>query len=263
MFPKMAMYFMHLSEDTLNLCLYWYGRPMAGREYTDWLSHILIELRGADSCFSNYVVIQSTGYQPVQPDFSNFDSCVAENQPRGWAFETDGSDSKCFTMEARPKMSFANSFVTTADTVSSGCHLSVSAGSHVNFSPDCIVLQMSCDLAFPDRAERVFKTLITCAAPSFGVAIRSGVSILMAQPVKEKRVGWLTYFDASNCKLRLAELAETEVFGDGIIIRTELAPPKATESEAMNRLRTLIDELRDAGCLNKQVINSQPRKIPS
>ncbi|GJJ02524.1 hypothetical protein RugamoR64_30620 [Duganella rhizosphaerae] len=246
---------MVLSEENLNLCVYWYGKPMTGREYIEWLSRLLLALQRSAPCFARYAVVQPNGYRSVSADFSNLESCVADNQPRGWAFEIDGSDSKRFTLEARPKMSFSNAFVTSEDTDASGCMLSATAGSRVNFSADSIVLTMSADLATPDLAERVFKTLIACSAPNFGVAVRGDVRRLVGQPVKEKPVGWLTYWDNAQCTSSLAVPIKAEALSDGLLIRTEAAPPGAEDAEALNRLRKLIEALRSAGCLSKPAFN--------
>ncbi|MBA5687241.1 hypothetical protein [Rugamonas apoptosis] len=233
---------------------------MTGRQYTDWLSHLLKELQRSAPCFARYAVLRSNGYQAMLPDFSNFDACVAHNQPHDWAFETEGSDRKDFTMAAWPKMSFSNSFVTSSDTEGSGCFVSVCAGSRRNFSPDNVVLQMSADLATSEIAEQVFRTLISCTAPVYGVAVRRKVRMLTGQPLKEKPVGWLTYWSDEQALEKLPAHIQAEHLGSGVLIRTEAMPPLTADTEALVRLQELIDELRGAGCLGKPLINPLPGK---
>lgn len=250
---------MNYSRKNLLITSCWNNRPLIGSEYVDWLNGFLMALKEVDTCFSTLWAGVQYKYVSIRSDLSNLGEVVAISQPKDWVFKSPDSDIKAFTMSSRPMSCFRNDFYTTLDSDPLGCSITVSAGSHMNYSPDCAVIQISDGLVSPVVAKAIFKTAIAYCRADFGYSIRSDVIPLIGQPNGQKRIGWLTYLDDPQVINYLPGNIPVEPFNSGVIIQAGEAPCKPEDVESVDKLRQILSALEPHGLLFPPQIKKVPR----
>lgn len=236
--------------ESLDLCAYWYNRPLSGLEYLARVKMFLIELGERFPEFARLYVVSSsgTGTEPVAPDFHGFEQQVAAHLPKDWAYVNPNPSDKTFDTDSRSSLGFSSSFSTAQIGGDSPCIVEVACGKLDPRSVNSVIIRLPATMEKSDFVVGLFKEVLTFWAPSHGSVSRPAFDDALDQPVGDIRVGWLTFLPRTDAAAHVSVGRLEECCG-GLLVRLSEHIPSARDGEALRSLFALKAGLETAGLL--------------
>jgi hypothetical protein len=224
---------------------------MTAVDYLEWIEGFLKTLRTSDQIFSMLYVVGRAGNNNIfiDPDGSNIKDATLSNISRDLAYINTDSNNKSLELTSNCVLGFSNSFVTTLDNKVPGCLVEIRIGKFAKNSVNTVILQISDTLGKEEFLKRLFASLISYCQPVHANCGRVAVDTLLAQPVGDIYVGWLTYLTGIAAVDLLPKDIDTSRFLDGVIIQTSDLPAFVDEEEKIEKMLSVISALQPHGLL--------------
>jgi hypothetical protein len=248
-----------IARDTIDLCAYWYDRPLSGEQYLRLIASYLKRLQEADPVFSDlFVVGESRSKRPkIERDYSNFDSDVSAALPQDWAYTNPNSADKKFTPSSLSRDGFINSFVTDLNGAAPHCAISTSMGSTDRDSSNTVIVRVAPGLLSTNSLENLFKLTIAYWRPLHANLAQYELRKFIGITRGEIGVGLLTYLSIGEAANAVPEDIVVERYLDGLIIPATDALSETPEPRTIARLRRIHEALKSKGLLRRSEIEHE------
>lgn len=248
-------------RNNFYFSLYWYLRPMTGKEYIEQIREYLSQLQAGFSEFQELHIVVDDGTRPITLDWAGFSAEVISELPSDWAYNNkDDPKNRKFTLTSTPAVAFSSSFT---NGVNPGprdvCSISFTMGC-VDNDVNTLLIDFVPALENPVFLEKVFCHAIGYWTPNHAVLARPSYDDALDQPIGDIRPGWLTYMKGTDALPYIPERCTAEPLHEGILIRTLKRLPDTADAEIIPILKQLRDALEPHGILKnpkKRMKNKQ------
>jgi len=237
--------------ERLNLCLYWYNRPLLGREYLDQIKEFLLFLRERFERFSDLYIVKSSGSSTIkiESDFANFEMQVISNLPKQRLYSNVDPSIKHFISGCTCKMGFSNSFSTAPYGDHSACIIELAIGIADERIANSVIFRFPMEEESTSFYIELFKQSILFWRPKHGALSRGRFDLQLDQPIEEIGLGWITYFPTTDAINYLPRGVEYEPFSNGLLIRLSHEVPEVSDPSILPSLNKLRQSLEKQGFL--------------
>lgn len=237
--------------DSLDLCVYWYDRPMTGEQYLEQSKAFLQLLQARLPVFSQLYLISSSGAstEPLDLGSGGFEDQVARALPSDWAYLNEDPKNKAFRPTSRSRSGFSSAFSNAPFGSESACVIEIACGKADKGSVNSVIVRLPESLEAPQFVAELFHTVAVFWTATHGSASRPWFDDLLDQPIGDVRVGWLTYVPDPNAAASVPVGFQAERLGEGALIRLEGPVPAAEDRVALQSLVRLRDALDPKGFL--------------
>ena len=240
-----------------KILAYWWNRPVIAHEAFAQMAAFLQRLQAFSDLFTSLYVSndRTMKWISLRQDLSNFEAEMISCMSEDGSYRNSDPNDVTFSMTSYAYRGFDILFSTVPNDSDVGCWLTISCGQEkdgLSGAPNQVHITISPELAAPDFLRGLLEQTVLFWHPADAVLDQSEISKLLAQPVGEANVGWLTYLADPNVAQALPDDFSGEAFADGILIQAAETPGKADDAVYMDRLMRLRDMLRSHSFLDMQ-----------
>lgn len=237
--------------ESLDLCLYWYDRPLTGQQYLERLKAFLLRLQSSFPVFSCFHLISSSGSstEPLAPGLVGFEEKVARELPTEWAYSNEDPNDKVFKPSSRSRSGFSSAFSSAPFGDESAFIVEVACGKDDGRAVNSVIVRVPASMEGDEPVVDLFRAVADFWSATHGSGSRPVFDDVLDQPVGDVRVGWLTLVPNAAAAAYVPAGFRSEPLGSRLLIRREGPAPQAGDEAAMQALIRLRHVLEPHGLL--------------
>ncbi|MFZ6758192.1 hypothetical protein ACO0K9_13360 [Undibacterium sp. Ji50W] len=252
---------MQYSQDDLTFSARWSNRPFTGRQYIDWVIGCLKNLALVNDALTSLYILSDVpeGGILISAKDARLESLIISSLDHSRTYIASagekfvpGSDRNKFTLDSRCGLGFHTGFCTTLEPEVPGITILMNAGRALPNLSDHLTIIFSKDSEFVQDAKKIFLSMTEYIKPNDATIWRTSVSPYPKQPIGDRKVGWLTYFDDKGIVELLPNDIRTEFVANGVIVQASDYPPSPGDKVQINSILQIFNALKPHGVLNKQ-----------
>jgi hypothetical protein len=224
--------------ESLDLCLYWYDRPMTGQQYLERLKAFLLHLQSSFPVFSCFHLISSSGSstEPLAPELPGFGKQVSRELPTEWAYSNEDPNDKAFRPSSRSRSGFSSAFSSAPFGDESAFVVEFACGKDDARAVNSVIGRVPASMEGDELIVDLFRAMADFWSATHGSCSRPVFDDVLDQPVGDVRVGWLTLVPNAAAAAYVPTGFRSEPLGSRLLIRREGPAPQAGDEAAVQAL---------------------------
>lgn len=239
------------SEESIELCCYWYDRPMIATEYARWVFGLLNTLKKEGGFFSNIYLLKKykNEYKSTDLNEDEFEKLIFSNLSKENAYINPESSEKYLTPDSRCPLGFSSTFITAIDSNAPRFLIEVRIGKSLTNSVNTLIIRCLANDLESTFLAKIFQTLVKYSSPSHAHCWNQSLSKRIAQPVGDVYVGWLTYFSDSKIAELVNDIATVSPLEAGALISVGEQRVFSIDDSVVSNILAVVDRLGGSGYL--------------
>lgn len=252
---------MRFSSDNIIVRAFWYDRTLSWEDFVSSVKYFIQAANREIPSLRNYRISKNPKKFDVviNSDLSNLEQKLLLDVDYDQKFINEGSEDKSFNRESHSWYGFSSGLALIAESgdkeiwvsYKNGTRKSLNIRGEVVHGQNSIILEI--DPQFEDAvAENLLRLCIDMFHPSYAYAGRMRASKHLHQPVGDNWIGWLTYLrDGVSAQQYLPSGIESEILGEGLLIRADDRPCQADNEAGVAKLWSILQALQPRGYLSR------------
>lgn len=238
------------SKDDIEVCCYWYDRPMVAGEFARWVFGLLRRLKLIDESFSKLYLVEryGDGFRSTDVSEDAFEELIFANLQKDLACTNPLPSETELTRDSCCALGFSTSFVTSEQPNASSSIVEIRIGKSLANSVNTLVIRSS--KSHPgEYFAKLLGMLVEYTKPCHAQCWSHALSERINQPVGDIYVGWSTYLADESASKPLNDMAVVMPLGEGVVIEAADLQDFSLSEQVIAKVLAVIDRLGGMGFL--------------